>query len=210
MFCNNCGTKVPDGAKFCPGCGAAVNAGSAASMSTAIAPKSTLSAVVAQSKQFIKNNKVIVGIVAAVAVLLLVLVVKPFGFGNATTKSSSPSSDSAPITTPSYSTLEEYFKQNPDAWTRWKQQFNAYANDDGVTDVEVSCEQNTIVVEMALAFGTPMFNDKDEIGNKLKDDSTEYLKKLKKETDISGIRVEWRLLKWTGTVWYDNTFYLTN
>ena len=24
-FCGNCGTKVEDGVKFCPGCGAAIN-----------------------------------------------------------------------------------------------------------------------------------------------------------------------------------------
>ena len=56
MYCNNCGNKIPDGAKFCCGCGAAVNASSTASSSRAAAPKSTTPAYVPPTNVPVANT----------------------------------------------------------------------------------------------------------------------------------------------------------
>ena len=78
MFCGNCGTQNPDNAPFCSGCGAQLNAASAPEASAA--PR-------VHTRP--RNNKkklvgIIAGVLAAVAVLLIILTC--FGRGAATAK----------------------------------------------------------------------------------------------------------------------------
>lgn len=78
MFCVNCGTKNEDGAQFCVGCGATLNAASAPAAEPAPAPAPAPAAPKAPKTQQEKYRMVGMIAVAAVAVVLALVFVALF------------------------------------------------------------------------------------------------------------------------------------
>ena len=89
MFCKQCGTNLPEGAKVCPNCGMAVEQSAQATQSTSNQAASTPSAQPAQlptvNKEFVlRNINTILAVVAVVLMFLPMLSIngKELGYGN--------------------------------------------------------------------------------------------------------------------------------
>ena len=105
MFCNNCGTQLPDGSKFCQNCGSTLPSFSPMPSS---APQSNSAPPVqptppqTPTPKGKKNTGIIIGIVAAVVVIGIIIAVALAGG-----KSENDNSDNDKETTPSSSTVAD-------------------------------------------------------------------------------------------------------
>lgn len=69
MFCNNCGSQIPEGTKFCNNCGASQDASPVAQATAQPAPPQMAEQVTPK-----KNNTLLIAIVAAIAVVAIAAV----------------------------------------------------------------------------------------------------------------------------------------